>query len=141
MSATSTTLESELPMHTPTAERTSSPSSGLPAGFTLVELIVATVVLAVGLLALTSGGAATVRLEGRGQQLSNIASLGETRLELFRVQRCTAAPGDASSDDIDERWSVSSGPTRTRVLTDSVSRGAGRASSLAAYTFRSAVGC
>ncbi|HEY9515847.1 MAG TPA: prepilin-type N-terminal cleavage/methylation domain-containing protein, partial [Gemmatimonadaceae bacterium] len=70
-----------------------SPSSHRLSGFTLVELLIATVVLAVGLLALTSAGAAIVKLESHGQQLSRVAAAGETRLELLRAQRCAATSG------------------------------------------------
>ena len=117
-------------------------SSCRQRGFTLVELLIATVVLAVGLLALTSAGAAIVRLEARGQQLSRIAATGETRLELLRSQRCEAASGASYGGGLEERWSVTQGAARTRVLVDSITRnGAGGGTPLTGYAFRSAVRC
>ncbi len=129
-------------MHASSAANPASPPSRhLSPGFTLVELLIATVVLAVGLLALTSAGAATVKLEGRGQRLSTIASLGETRLELLRANRCAATSGGASSGGLDERWRLEYGPTRTRLLIDSIAPTNGRAPHFASYTFRSAFPC
>ena len=117
-------------------------SSCRPRGFTLVELLIATVVLAVGLLALTSAGAAIARLEGRGQQLARIAAAGETRLELLRSQRCEAASGASDSGGLEERWSVTQGAARTLVLVDSIMRnGAGEGAPRTVYAFRSAVRC
>lgn len=129
-------------MHAASTVRPAShPSPCLAPGFTLVELLVATVVLAVGLLALTSAGAATVKLEYRGQRLSAVAALGETRLELLRANRCAPASGGAGSAGLDERWSSDHGPTRTRVLLDSITHSGGESVSRASYTFRSAVRC
>lgn len=121
------------------------PSSLRPQfGFTLVELLIASVVLAVGLLALTSAGAAIVKLERRGQQLSRMAAAGETRLELLRALGCSAAPGigDASGQ-LEERWSVTQTMPRVRALVDSVvSNGeSGGTTSSSVYVFRSAVRC
>lgn len=117
------------------------PSRGIPPGFTLVELLIATVVLAVGLLALTSAGAAIVRLEWRGQRLARIAALGETRLELLRSERCAAAPGASSSHNVEERWRVTQVAARTLVLVDSIGRDADGSAAVNVYAFRSAVRC
>ena len=113
-----------------------------PRGFTLVELLIATVVLAVGLIALTSAGAAIVKLEGRGQQLSRIAAAGETRLELLRSQRCEGASGTGIGGQLEERWSVTQGATRTLVLVDSILRdAAGGVEPRNVHAFWSAVRC
>ncbi|HET7620379.1 MAG TPA: prepilin-type N-terminal cleavage/methylation domain-containing protein [Gemmatimonadaceae bacterium] len=129
-------------MHVSSASRPAFLLSPHPLrGFTLVELLIAIVVLTVGLLALTSAGAATVRLESRGQQLSRMASLGDTRLELLRTQRCAAVSGGAGGTRFTERWSVAPGSSRTRVIADSIVRNDGRATATVSYTFRSAVRC
>jgi prepilin-type N-terminal cleavage/methylation domain-containing protein len=114
----------------------------LPPGFTLVELLIATIVLAVGLLALTSTGAAIVKLERHGQRLARVAAMGETRLELLRPQLCAAAPGVSSSHGLDERWHVMRSGARTLVLVDTIERTADESAALHnAYAFRSAVRC
>lgn len=129
-------------MHaSPAASPTSSPPPRCRPGFTLVELLIATVVLAVGLLALTSAGAATVKLEERGQRLSSIADLGETRLELLRAQRCAATSGGTTSLGFDERWSTMVGVAMTRVVMDSIAPDGGAATPVSSYTFLSAVSC
>ncbi len=111
-------------------------------GFTLVELLVATVVLAVGLLALTSAGAAIVRLEARGQRLALAAAAGENRLELLRMRSCTAASGVRQSDRLEERWSVIQPAPGTLALTDSVTLlASGGQRTPRTYAFRSAVRC
>jgi prepilin-type N-terminal cleavage/methylation domain-containing protein len=130
-------------MHTsPHASAVCPPSRDIPPGFTLVELLIATVLLAVGLLALTSVGTAIVNLEWRGQRLARIATLGETRLELLRSQRCAAAPGAGSTHDIEERWRVTRFAARTLTLVDSVGNDAAEsAAPVNVYAFRSAVRC
>jgi prepilin-type N-terminal cleavage/methylation domain-containing protein len=135
-------------MHTPLATYSrlhpASPAILPPprSGFTLVELLVATVVLAVGLLALTSAGAAIVRLEARGQRLALVAAAGEDRLELLRMRSCSATSGVSRSDRIEERWSVTQPAPGTLILTDSVTpRVSGGPRTPRTYTFRSAVRC
>jgi prepilin-type N-terminal cleavage/methylation domain-containing protein len=130
-------------MHTsPQASSVSPPSRGIPPGFTLVELLIATVVLVVGLLALTSAGAAIVRLELRGQRFARVAARGESRLELLRSRRWAAAPGISSSHGIGEWWAVTQIAARTLMLVDSIQHAAeGSAAPADVYVFRSAVRC
>jgi len=125
----------------PVASSRSRISSNRTRGFTLVELLIATVVLAVGLLALTSAGAAIVKLESRGQRLARIAAAGETRLELLRSQRCGATSGASDSGGLEERWSVTWIASRTRVVVDSIIRDRESATARNTYVFRSALRC
>lgn len=128
---------------------TSCPSSSMPGppsrrrpGFTLVELLIATVVLAVGLLALTTAGVAIIRLESRGQQLSAVATAGETRLELLRHRGCAVESGASESDRLEERWRVLQVRPRILLVTDSVfPEVSGGAALPHTYAFRSAVRC
>jgi prepilin-type N-terminal cleavage/methylation domain-containing protein len=129
-------------MHAPQAVISKSRTSSYRTrGFTLVELLIATVVLAVGLLALTSAGAAIVKLESRGQLFARMAAAGETRLELLRSQRCEATSGASDSGGLAERWSVTQSASRTRVVVDSVAPDRESASAGNAYVFRSAIRC
>lgn len=140
-------LTSEPLMHTPAAAsdrvlQSSRESYSQRRGFTLVELLIATVVLAVGLVALTSAGAAIVKLESRGQRLSSIAAAGDTRLELLRSLGCASTAGRSHSEWLDERWSVTQGPPRAAVLLDSVRQSiSADAESSRVYVFRGAVRC
>lgn len=147
MSRANTNHSSELPMHTLTPVSTTPPSSPQPpsqrqSGFTLVELLLATVVLAVGLLALTSAGVAIVRLETRGQQLAGVAAAAETRLELLRTRGCAATSGVSRSGRLEERWSVMQTLPRTLLVMDTVSlEASGDVALPRVYTFRSSVRC
>lgn len=119
-----------------------APRSSRRRGFTLVELLIAAVVLTVGLLALTSVSAAIVTLAGRGERLANVAEAGETRLEQLRAAGCTASSGRSEGERVAERWSVMHSTTGTIIVTDSVSQRSGTGSaSPRIYAFRSATGC
>jgi Tfp pilus assembly protein PilV len=129
-------------MHeSPAATSGSRATTRRALGFTIVELLIATVVIAVGLLALTTAGAAIVKLESRGQRLARIAAAGETRLELLRSQPCEAGSGASASGDLDEWWSVTQSASRTRVMVDSIARFDDSGAARAVYAFRSAVRC
>lgn len=125
-----------------TCSLTLRPRSRRRPAFTLVELLIATVVLSVGLLALSSAGVAIVRLESRGRRLSRVAGAAETRLELLRARGCTAGSGVTVSDGLEERWSAVAAPSKTLLVTDSVLlvRSAGEQTSHS-YSFRSAFPC
>ncbi len=117
-------------------------ASALRAGFTLTELLIASVVLAVGLLALTTAGAAVVRLESRGRRLARTAAAAESRLESLRALGCVAASGAGTTDGLAERWSVRQVSVRTVLLSDSVvHRDAAGPAPGVGYIFRSALHC
>lgn len=64
------------------------------AGFTLIEVVVAIVVLTIGLLALAASAAATVRSMTDGARVSGIARAAEAARE--RAYASTCAPGSGS---------------------------------------------
>jgi Tfp pilus assembly protein PilV len=113
------------------------------AGFTLVEILIAGVVLLVGLLALTTAGGAIVKLEHRGRRLARAAAAAESRLETLRSLGCTAASGAGDDGNgLREQWGVQPLMPRTVELVDSVTHdveyGATRERS---HLFRSAAPC
>jgi prepilin-type N-terminal cleavage/methylation domain-containing protein len=59
-------------------------------GFTIVEVIIAMIVLTVGLLGLVATSALVTRMIARGQRSANAANFASKRLELLRVTGCTA---------------------------------------------------
>jgi prepilin-type N-terminal cleavage/methylation domain-containing protein len=140
-------LTSEPLMHPPVVacgrvSPSSRESSSGRHGFTLIELLIATVVLTVALVALTSAGAAIVKLESRGQRFSRIAAAGETRLELLRAAGCAAPAGQHRSASLDERWSATQALPRVALLSDSIRQAASpKAESSRVYVFRSALRC
>ena len=87
------------------------------SGFTVIEVLVAVMVISVGLLALAGSSSAVARMLAGGRQTTLAVQAGQRRLEELRRQARTAAPacplagsGAATgSDGIDERWDVIAG--------------------------------
>ena len=59
-------------------------------GFTIVEVIIAVLVLTVGLLGLVTTAGLVTRMIGRGQRSGAAAQFAARRLELLRVSGCTS---------------------------------------------------
>jgi prepilin-type N-terminal cleavage/methylation domain-containing protein len=59
-------------------------------GFTLVEVIIAIIVLTVGLLGLVTTAALVTRMIARGQRSAVAATFAAQRLEQLRVTTCTS---------------------------------------------------
>ncbi len=95
-------------------------------GFTLVDAVIALVVLVVGVLAMAGTLAMASRMIGRGRQATIIAQAASTRLEWLRqLARSTSPPcthvrfadDSAIVGSISERWTVpGSGAARRLVL-------------------------
>jgi prepilin-type N-terminal cleavage/methylation domain-containing protein len=81
-------------------------------GFSIIEVMVAVVVLGVGVLALAGGSVFVTRDLVRSRQTTNAALMAEARLETIRVEagstpvRCTSA-GFTSASDVTEDAGVS----------------------------------
>ena len=114
---------------------TSSRAAGaVPAGerrgFTLVELIVAIVILSVGVLGLASTAAVVTRQIGGGAQQSRAAAVAQARFESLRGMSCVDYGGlpFSGADDVDgfrESWAVvdfagSNGTAPAVTMVDSV---------------------
>lgn len=97
-----------------------APSRG---GFTLVELMVAIMILSIGVIALASAAGLVSRLIGGGAHQSLAAQTALTRFERMRGAACSSiAGGSATTRGITERWVVAKGDPATTVrVTDSVS--------------------
>ncbi len=77
------------------------------AGFTIVEVIVAVMILVVGVLGLATTASAVSRLIGGGAQQTLAANVAQSRFERLRAQQCaTVASGSASSRGVSEEWDV-----------------------------------
>jgi prepilin-type N-terminal cleavage/methylation domain-containing protein len=89
----------------------------MPArGFSLVEVIVATLLLTVGILALIGTSGAVARMGGAGRHASGSATLAASRLERLRAEPCLsgATGGSAVAGRYREQWeSTPAGPERT----------------------------
>ena len=59
-------------------------------GFTIIEIIIAIIVLTVGILGMVSTAAMVTRMIARGQRSAEAAAFAARRLERERVAACTA---------------------------------------------------
>lgn len=91
-------------------------------GFTIIEVIVAIIILSVGLLALVSSAAVVTRMISQGQRYSEASALANQRFEMLRSQTCAAmANGSAASGRFTVAWTVVADATgRSRNVTVTV---------------------
>jgi Tfp pilus assembly protein PilV len=95
------------------------PLSTCRGGFTVVEVLVATILLGLGLLAITGTTAHTTRMISAGRRHTHAAVLGRRITESLRGERCPAAgSGMAAEGPLEARWTVAplAGGTARRVL-------------------------
>lgn len=79
----------------------------LKRGFTIVELLVAMVMLSVGILALAGTAAVTVRQLGGARQQILAANVAQVRLEQLMSANCTTlSSGSAAARGVSESWTV-----------------------------------
>jgi prepilin-type N-terminal cleavage/methylation domain-containing protein len=86
------------------------------AGFTLIEVLVAIVVLGVGIMAMVGSSAMVTRMIGRGKVETRAAQTASRRVEMLRLAansttpRCTAAAfgngGPLTTNGVTESWTV-----------------------------------
>jgi len=98
-------------------------------GFTLVEVLIAVVVLGIGVTALVGSSALVTRMVGRGISETKAAEAANRRLESMRLlaystnPRCTAGTfvsgGPTTTNTIRERWIVSVA-AKVGTITDTV---------------------
>ena len=82
------------------------PSAGC-RGFTLLEVLVALVLLSIGILGVSTSAALVSRMVGDGSRLTLAATIATARLEQLRAIPCASATsGTAITRGIEERWSV-----------------------------------
>src|SRR5262249_25131852 len=97
-------------------------SEGQPSGFSLVELLVAVVLVAVGLLALVQTSAVVVRRRNEARAREAAVSTAATRVEQLLSSPCAAAEGASDARAASETWTSRVNGT-TRDVSDSVSFG------------------
>lgn len=96
----------------------------LRLGFSLIELLVALIIIQVGLLALA--GTTLVLVRRRTEHRARVAAIraASNRLEWLGAGPCQSTTGSAHpAAQVLERWSVQLGANGTRELTDSVTFG------------------
>jgi type II secretory pathway pseudopilin PulG len=91
------------------------------SGFTLVELLVAVVLIEIGLLALVASGASLVRQTTTTRARLAAINAAGNRLQLLGASACIAVSGtNGGPADVIERWSATLQSNGTRELRDSV---------------------
>lgn len=112
----------------------SRPPHGARAGVTLVELLVALVLVTIGLLALAGSTAAATSAATRGARQSDAAVVARARMESLAGRRCaTIAGGAHASPRHRERWLVvaaRAGAKRLRVEVEIDAPGGARRATL-----------
>jgi prepilin-type N-terminal cleavage/methylation domain-containing protein len=66
-------------------------------GFTIIEVVVAILVLSIGLLAMVGSTAMVTRMIARGQRSATAAIFASQRLEQLRASACTVRPNGADT--------------------------------------------
>jgi Tfp pilus assembly protein PilV len=91
------------------------------SGFTLVELLVAVVLIEIGLLALVASGASLVRQTTTTRARLAAINAAGNRLQLLGATACIATSGmNGPAAGLIERWSATLQSNGTRELRDSV---------------------
>jgi prepilin-type N-terminal cleavage/methylation domain-containing protein len=92
-------------------------------GFTLVEVVVALTLLALGALALVAASAAAVRAVEAAETQLHATTAARSRVEQLASAPCAGLAAGSSADSagrVLERWSVTHGRNGARLVTDSV---------------------
>ena len=90
------------------------------SGFTVVEVMIAMLVLSIGVLAMTATATMVQRQMGSAQQQSLAAFTAQTRFEQLRSVNCqTITSGSGTNRTVSEAW-VKKDTARAVILTDSV---------------------
>lgn len=99
------------------------------SGFTLVELMVAVLIITVGLLGLVSVAGSTTRMIGEGIREQSAAVMAVSRFELNRSVQCSALTVPSNGKNVrlgvNEHWTIASNAGlnsafKTLLLTDTL---------------------
>lgn len=104
------------------------------AGFTIIEVMVAMLIMTTGLLAVAAGSGSVFRMLGSGRRSTLVSAVAQARLETLRREanrtapRCTALSAGTATQigGITERWLITtSGNTRIirEIVTQPTPRG------------------
>ena len=90
------------------------------SGFTIMELMVSVVIIAVGLLALAGSSVGVLRQMRSGNQAALASAVAQARLETIRSKACTSlASGTATTRGLSESWTINpagvTNPNTTRL--------------------------
>jgi prepilin-type N-terminal cleavage/methylation domain-containing protein len=90
-------------------------------GFTIIELVVAMIIMTVGVLALATGSAGVAKQMRAGNQAGLASVIAQGRLETIRSLGCSSlANGTATTRGMTEKWTITWISSRARAVTESV---------------------
>lgn len=90
-------------------------------GFTMPELLIAIIVIAIGLLSLASGSVGVLRQMRWGNQSALAAIVATQRMENIRSQGCyLLSNGTATTRGLPEKWVVSTITSKAKAVVESV---------------------
>jgi len=90
-------------------------------GFTIIELVVAIIIMTVGVLALATGAAGVAKQMRDGNQAALAAVVGQARMETIRSLGCSSLSSNtATTRGMTEKWNVVWISARARAVTETV---------------------
>lgn len=121
------------------------------AGFTLVEVLVAVVLLGFGVVALVGSAAMVTRLLGDGRRLTTATAVAQQRIETLRqlargrTTPCTAtgfaSGGPVTTQGVTEQWTVTTPGGNTNVRNLSVTVTVRHPRGTSSHTMSTVVSC
>jgi len=84
-------------------------------GFTIIEIMMAVVVLSIGVMALVGSSALATRMIGRGKVSSRVTQVASARAELLRAYAAQTSPG-CTNPNVASGNAVTNGVTEAWVL-------------------------
>ena len=77
------------------------------SGFTLIELMVATIIFTIGVLAMMSSAGSVMTMMGGSQRRTVAAAVADARFERMRAQSCTQhVAGTQVTQGVRETWQI-----------------------------------
>jgi Tfp pilus assembly protein PilV len=90
-------------------------------GFTLAELVISTMIISVGVIALAGSSVGVVRQMREGNQSALAAFVAQSRMETIRSMHCSyATSGTGTSRGLAEKWVVTSVGSRMKAVAETV---------------------
>jgi prepilin-type N-terminal cleavage/methylation domain-containing protein len=108
-------------------------------GFSLIEMMVALVILTVGVLGLAASARVVTQMTGSGGRYGGASSVAASRFEQLRAATCTTlSAGSATTGRYTERWTVTTSG-QLRVVDLAITYNDGTSSRTATYS--TAISC
>ena len=103
-------------------------------GFSLIEVMIAMIILSVGVLGVAASSAAITRLTAEGGRAGGSAAVAESRIEQLTATPCAniTSTGSATSGKFTESWTVTTA-NLLKTITETVTYPAGRTTRTATY--------